>query len=161
MKPAGPKNVTSQGARRMRAAALSIVLVSCAAQRPVPAETPRWPCVKELGQNYLLHITQPAALQHGDIVCVAVIEGTWPVRGSSKPLRFRDYDGGDVGDWTYRREWDLDGDGTYDCREDECVTKRPHGPSPNCVSRLVNGQWKDEPDVLWCVDPALLGAAQY
>jgi len=134
-------------------------LLSCAVSKPAIAETPRWPCEKELGQNYLLPITEPEASQYGDVVCVSVIEYSLTLPGSTKPVRVRDYDGGDQGDWTYRREWDLDGDGTFDCREDECVPKRPHGPYANCVSRLVGGRWQpDPPDVLWCVDPALLRA---
>lgn len=120
----------------------------------------KWPCVKELNQNRLLPITRPEASQYGETVCVSEIEAWWTVRGAPKPVRSRDYDGGSEGDWNYRREWDLDGDGIFECREDECITKRPHGPYANCVSRLVNGQWKDDPpDVIWCVDPALTSGA--
>jgi hypothetical protein len=47
-------------------------------------------------------------------------------------------------DWLLRREFDLDGDGRFDCREDECGKAK--GAWAMCVSRRVGDEWIAEPD---------------
>ena len=127
------------------AVTLSVTLLSCATPKP------EFPCHEELGQHELFYISHPEGDSYGHYVCVSVAEYTLRVQGFPKPVRVRDYVGGGVNDWCYRREWDLDGDGVYDCREDECSKKSPGG---HCIARLVHRQWRDDrPDVQWCVDP--------
>jgi hypothetical protein len=46
-------------------------------------------------------------------------------------------------DLILRQEWDLDGDGRFDCREDECGKRT--GRWAMCVSRRVDGRWVPEP----------------
>jgi hypothetical protein len=48
-------------------------------------------------------------------------------------------------DWELRREWDVDNDGVFDCREDSCDHKNNRSWSA-CVFRRVDGRWVAQPE---------------
>jgi hypothetical protein len=49
--------------------------------------------------------------------------------------------------WAVRWEYDLDGDGQFDCREDECPSNvRTRWAA--CVSRRINGEWVPQPEIV-------------
>jgi len=146
----------------LRQALLAVVMplatVSCAAR-----QGPEASCSRQSGQSVILHIDRPDASFFARDVCVAVTEERWRRRDAQASIiRMRDYVGGSMNDWSFRREWDLDGDGVYDCREDECSRKSERlgqNRRTACVSRLVAGTWKAEPEtVVECVNAAELEA---
>jgi hypothetical protein len=48
-------------------------------------------------------------------------------------------------DWIVRTEWDVDNDGVFDCREDDCPYKSTRKQLA-CVSRRVDGRWVAQPE---------------
>jgi hypothetical protein len=107
-----------------------------------------------------LYLAHPAGSFHGKTITVSVWESPRDLRGFTKPVWSRTYM---RGDWIFRDEWDLDGDGVFECREDECDGKAERlglHRYTMCVSRLVKGAWRDEPpEVVDCVDPSLIRPA--
>jgi hypothetical protein len=88
---------------------------------------------------------RPIRLPDGSLGWVHVNTYNWD------GIRCRDYYWRD--DWIVRREFDLDGDGALDCREDDCPSKSETRWTW-CVSRRVDGKWQPQPsDVLDCGAP--------
>ena len=89
--------------------------------------------------------------------------GHWLLARMSTPWRHEDDDArkgamvrayGHGVDWIPRVEFDWDGDGTYDCREDDCSHRSP-GRRSACVSYRQAGSWvAAPPDVTQCTPGA-------
>ena len=93
---------------------------------------------------FFLHI-RPLRLRAGAWTWVRVSSVRWPQSG----LRTREYE--DFADALLRREWDLDGDGRYECREEACPGGSPGGELP-CVSLREDGGWRDAPALPSCTE---------
>ncbi len=77
------------------------------------------------------------------------IPRTYDLEDARKGARVRYYVWGV--DWIPRREYDWDGDGRYDCREDDCPYKSKTRWSA-CVSHHQGWSWiPAPPDVIECV----------
>jgi len=76
---------------------------------------------------------------HGFVTAEGGIATFWPAMG----VTVRHYVNGT--DWMVRTEWDVDNDGVFDCREDDCDYKSTRRWAA-CVSRRVDGRWVAEPE---------------
>jgi hypothetical protein len=85
---------------------------------------------------YLYFVRHPI---HGLVPAQGGIATFWPDMG----VTVRGYVNGV--DWTVRSEWDVDNDGVFDCREDDCHHKST-GRWAACVSRRVDGRWVAQPE---------------
>jgi hypothetical protein len=86
-----------------------------------------------VGSKYL----RPWRLPHGEWVLAIVTPArSWP---PDPAIRYRYI--WCCTDSLLRQEFDLDGDGRFDCRKDEC-----HKQVEMCVSRRVGNDWIAEPD---------------
>ncbi|MBF5045416.1 hypothetical protein FGE12_23625 [Aggregicoccus sp. 17bor-14] len=88
---------------------------------------------------------RPVRRHDGQWTWVRVLRIRWPTSG----LRTREYE--DFEDTLLRREWDLDGDGRYECREEPCP-ERSAQPEARCVSRLQEGRWVEAPELASCTE---------
>jgi hypothetical protein len=97
-------------------------------------------------------------------------DGTWRVTRSSlepwtyewedarKGAQVRDYIWGGV-DWVQRREYDWEGDGVYDCHEDDCDKRSTRVAS--CVFHRQGWRWiAAPPEVTECLPGHALQASR-
>jgi hypothetical protein len=87
-----------------------------------------------------LRFFRPVRLSNGQWLIATVNEQTWPDGHRSRDLWC-------CTDAIIRRDWDRDGDGVYDCREDHCPWKSDRRWAA-CVSYLQDGQWVPAPPEL-------------
>ncbi len=83
---------------------------------------------------YLYLVRNP---HHGFVSARGGIAEFWPTRGVT--VRYYGTD------WIVRTEWDVDNDGVFDCREDDCPYKSTRKQLA-CVSRRVDGRWVAQPE---------------
>ena len=99
---------------------------------------------------FLLNV-RPLRLRDGRWIWVRVSTVRWPQSGFTT----RDYE--DFADALVRREWDLDADGRYECREDACAERTPLPETP-CVSLREGGTWVEAPQLPSCTELSRLRA---
>ena len=94
---------------------------------------------------------RPLRLRDGGWTWVRVSTVRWPQSG----LSTREYE--DFADAPVRREWDLDADGRFECREDLCPGASPQVELP-CVSLREEGGWREAPELRSCTELSRLRA---
>jgi len=100
---------------------------------------------------FFLHI-RPLRLRDGTWTWVRVSSVRWPQSG----LTTREYE--DFADVLLRREWDLDGDGRYECREEPCPS-RALLPDALCVYERREDGWVElTPELPSCTELSRLRA---
>jgi hypothetical protein len=95
---------------------------------------------------------RPLRRQDGRWTWVRVATVRWPQSGFST----REYE--DFEDVLLRREWDVDGDGRFECREEACPGRAPL-PESLCVFERQAGRWVQlPPEVASCTELSRLRA---
>src|SRR5690348_5017794 len=95
---------------RGRRQTLLAVFMPLAAMRCAARQAPEAGCSRESRQSVVLPIDRADASYFGRDVCVAVTEEKWRRRDAQASIiRMMDDVGGSMNDWSFRREWDLDG----------------------------------------------------
>ena len=100
---------------------------------------------------FFIHI-RPLRRHDGRWTWVRVATVRWPQSGFTT----REYE--DFEDVLLRREWDLDGDGDFECREEACPGRSAQAESL-CVLERQAGRWVAlAPEVVSCTELSRLRA---